>query len=910
MKRLVVLAYHFPPIGGAGVQRPTKFVGHLQASGYAPVVVTGPGTSTGRWTPHDASLAAEIGSNVEVLRVHAKEPRDIAWRSRAERWLHLDGAWDGWWLDGVAQAAASVLEIDAVYAFMSPWSSGEAAALVAKQRGIPWVADLGDPWALDEMMVYPSALHRRFERDRMRRVLDSAAAIVMSTPEAVERLLTAFPELRTRTVRAVPNGFDRRDFVRPGATRDDGKFRIVHTGYLHTDLGRSQHRLAPIRRMLGGGVGGVDVLTRSHVFLLEAVDRLVALRPELRSMVQVHLAGVLSERDREVAERSPYAHMHGYLPHAQSVELLRSADMLFLPLHNLPEGRRATIVPGKTYEYLAAQRPILAAVPEGDARDILSEAGNAYICRPNDVEAMARAIERAFECRSSDVAVPAELLERFEYGTLVRHVVEILDEVCTPRWARRSVSTTPSPRSRVTQLPRRASSPNRRVLYLAYHFPPIGGAGVQRSLKFARYLPEFGYDPVVVTGPGRPRDRWTPGDASLAAEIPTEAEIIRVPGPEPPGTGRWRGRGERWLRLPSQWDQWWASGAVAAGLAFSDIDLIHATLSPWSSAVVAAELSRRLGRPWTVGLRDPWALDEMMVYPTAIHRRLELTLMWRALTSANGIVMNTAEAAERLALRFPELARKPILVIPNGYDVADFATPAPERADGKFRIVHTGYLHTELGRKQHRMAAVRRAFGGEVRGVDILTRSHVYLLEAIERLLARNPDLASVLELHLAGVLSEGDRKVAQYSPVVRQLGYLSHADSVALVRSADLLFLPMQNLPEGQRATIVPGKTYEYLAAQRPILAAIPDGDARDVLRDAGHDLIVRPDDVAGIAAAIDKAVERWRKGVAQPAPPAGLLERFERRNLTEELAASFDAVLEVRSAWSVPRVGAALAR
>lgn len=892
-RRLLMLAYHFPPIGGAGVQRPTKFVRYLKRAGYAPVVITGPGTSVGRWTPHDESLASDVAPDVEVVRIQAKEPPDVAWRRRVERWFRLRAAWDSWWLGGVAGTVKAVSEVDAVYAVMPPWSSGEAAALIAHQRGLPWVADLGDPWALDEMMVYPSALHRRLERARMRRVLDSAAAVVMSTPEAVERLLIEFPEMRVKPVRAVPNGFDRQDFAGPSPERDDEKFRIVHAGYLHTDLGWSHHRWAAIRRLLGGAVPGADALTRSHVYLLEALEGLVARRPELRSVLELHLAGVLSSRDREVAERSSVTHLHGYLPHSESVALLRSADMLFLPLHNVAEGERATIVPGKTYEYLAAQRPILAAVPAGDARDILAEAGNAFICRPDEIEGMARAIEECL-ARGSSRSVPVRLLERFEYGTLVNEVVDILDGVCEARWARR-VATDMSqvPRPRATPLQRRYQPEKRRVLYLAYHFPPIGGAGVQRSLKFVRYLPEFGYEPVVVTGPGQPRDRWTPGDHSLSSEIPTETEVVRVSG-EPPAATHWRGRGERWLRLPPRWDQWWASGVLAAVSDIQDIDLIHASLSPWSSAVAAAELSQRLGRPWTVGLRDPWALDEMMVYPTFIHRQFELAYMRRVLSSAAGYVMNTPEAAERLALRFPELARKPIWVIPNGYDAADFVGPPPQRVDGKFRIVHTGYLHTDLGRRQHRTAAVRRAFGGEVHGVDILTRSHVYLLEAIERLLSREPQLASVLEVQLAGVLSKADRQVAAPLPVVKQLGYLPHAESVALIRSADLLFLPMQNLPPGDRATIVPGKTYEYLAAQRPVLAAVPDGDAKDLLRDAGHDLIVRPDDVAGIAAAIGKAVERWRNGIDQPAPPPGVLERFERRNLTEELAWTFDTVLD----------------
>src|SRR5206468_2661906 len=149
-----------------------------------------------------------------------------------------------------------------------------------------------------------------------------------------------------------------------------GKFRIVHTGYLHTALGEQHQRRRLVRSILGGGVPGLDILTRSHVYLVDAINELLSGEPELMGVIDLHLAGVMSEADRAVATRCPVT-IHGYVTHAASIELMRTADLLFLPMHNLPEGRRASIVPGKTYEYLASGTPMLAAVPDGDARDIL-----------------------------------------------------------------------------------------------------------------------------------------------------------------------------------------------------------------------------------------------------------------------------------------------------------------------------------------------------------------------------------------------------------------------------------------------------------------------------------------------------------------------------------------------------------
>jgi glycosyltransferase involved in cell wall biosynthesis len=247
--------------------------------------------------------------------------------------------------------------------------------------------------------------------------------------------------------------------------------------------------------------------------------------------------------------------------------------------------------------------------------------------------------------------------------------------------------------------------------------------------------------------------------------------------------------------------------------------------------------------------------------------------------------MNTPEAARQVVDTFPELSGRPVVAISNGYDAADFAddTIAP-RDPNKFRIVHTGYLHTELGLQQHRHKRLRDILGGTVPGVDILTRSHVYLLEAVSQLLANDPTLHDRLEVHLAGVLSETDRTIATRVPVTVLHGYLSHADSIALMRSADLLFLPMQNLPPGRRSTTVPGKTYEYLATGRPILAAIPPGDAHDILERAGH-TVCGPDNTAAIAEAIAAALSA-RDADASPLLDDDLVQSFERRKLTRELA------------------------
>jgi glycosyltransferase involved in cell wall biosynthesis len=428
-----------------------------------------------------------------------------------------------------------------------------------------------------------------------------------------------------------------------------------------------------------------------------------------------------------------------------------------------------------------------------------------------------------------------------------------------------------------------------RVLCLTYYFPPTGGAGTQRSTTFVRELNVHGHDTVVITGPGPSDSVWSPEDESLSSQLPPGVEIRRVPGPVPASTGRAEAVRRR-LDLPSSFARWWVEGAIrtAAGMRdLGEVDLIYASMSPYESGRVAAILAQRLGVPWIADLRDPWALDEMREYPSAAHRLRDLRRMGTVLGSASAVVMNTPEARRRLLARFPELGARTVVQIPNGFDASDFASPAAEPDSDRFRIVHAGSLHTAAGREGRGRALVRRALGGSA-PIDVLTRSHVYLLRAMAQLREAEPDLGRELELHLAGNLTAADRRAAGPDSVLH--GYLPHRRSVELLRSADLLFLPMQNLPAGHRATIVPGKTYEYLGSGRPVLAAVPDGDAHDLITASANAWACRPDDVAGMAEILRRELLHKRAHGRRPDTPRPELARHERRRLGAELAALVD--------------------
>ena len=202
------------------------------------------------------------------------------------------------------------------------------------------------------------------------------------------------------------------------------------------DLGLRHRNSSPFRRALGGAVDGVDFLPRSHVFLVEALERLLQTRPDLGNVVEIHFAGVLTETETQSLERVRFARLHGFLSHRDTIALLRSADLLFLPMHDLPPGRRATIVPQKTYEYVGSGRPILAAVPDGDARDLLGSVGTARLCRPSDTDAIVRILSREIDRWRSGEESPGpqpDVVAHYSAPRLASDMARLFDDVLASR---------------------------------------------------------------------------------------------------------------------------------------------------------------------------------------------------------------------------------------------------------------------------------------------------------------------------------------------------------------------------------------------------------------------------------------------------------------------------------------------
>lgn len=439
----------------------------------------------------------------------------------------------------------------------------------------------------------------------------------------------------------------------------------------------------------------------------------------------------------------------------------------------------------------------------------------------------------------------------------------------------------------------------RKILFIAYHFPPAGGGGVQRSLKFVKYLPDFGYLPEVLTIEAPDDRRWTPKDQALMDEVPPQVKIHRVSIPDEVHVpGKLERAAREFLGMRSRFGRTWMERVIEAGsriAAEKKPDLIFVTMSPFDGADAAAEISRRTGIPWVADLRDPWALDEFQLHRTRWHRELEKLQMAKALESAALVIMNTPESARRVKESLPRLKNRNVVSLTNGYDASDFAGEVEPIGGGKFNIVHSGYFHAESGLVEQAKRSQYRLLGRTLPGVERLPRSHFYLLKALEQWLAETPGIVDTVRVHCVGVLSATDQRLIDESPAKPLFscsGYLNHAECLRYVRGADLLFLPMHKMPPGMRAGLVPGKTYEYMAAGRPVLATLPESDARDFLTKAGTGVFAAPGDVAGMLAALKEQHSVWQSGQAGKPWNGEYVQQFERRNLTRDLANFFDRI------------------
>ena len=410
---------------------------------------------------------------------------------------------------------------------------------------------------------------------------------------------------------------------------------------------------------------------------------------------------------------------------------------------------------------------------------------------------------------------------------------------------------------------------------MTMYFPPAGGGGVQRSLKLAQYLPALGVETHVLA-PDDPK--WVHRDPEL--RVPTQAWIHRAryigprgrkPAEELRATdGLQRALVQaqvtaRRLLVPDA-SVTWNLTAIPAAIRIAKregIDVVITTSPPGSVHFVGAAVQRASGTRWIADLRDPLVANQ--------HRRDD-TAAARARQAANEqvarLVARNADAvtcvSEAIADEVRGLgARGTVRVIANGCDFDDFAgleyEPAP-----RFRITHTGSF---FGKRDPR---------------PFLQAFHDAGLDAVARFVG---DFRSS-DREWAEALDLGDR--------LEIVDYLPRADALRLQRDSEALLLLVPDAG-GRGKGVLSGKVFEYIAAGRPILAVVPpDGAAADLVRETGSGVVVAPDDVDGIRAALVELHARFANGGL---PSVELAtrdeERLSRRARVEEMAVLIRALV-----------------
>ncbi len=412
---------------------------------------------------------------------------------------------------------------------------------------------------------------------------------------------------------------------------------------------------------------------------------------------------------------------------------------------------------------------------------------------------------------------------------------------------------------------RGVASVNRRLLMIAYHFPPLAGSsGIQRTLRFAQYLPELGWDPIVLTA--HPRAYARTSEDQLG-DIGERVQVIRAPAWDTARHFALAGRYPRFLARPDRWASWWP-GAVACGLHAirrSRPDAIWSTYPIATAHRIGATLARWSGLPWVADFRDPMAQHGYP--PDPVTRRRFVEIESEAVGTASRTVFTTPGAIDIYGERYPE-RRDRLRLVENGYDEETFASVQTSDSPlnpGRLTLVHSGVVYPNERNPRQLFAALeqlRRTSPGTFDRLRVRFRAGVN--ESMLHDLARSHDVEDAVE-------------------VVPPVPYREALEE--MLRADGLLVLQASNCNQQ-----VPAKLYEYFRARRPMLLLTdPAGDTARVARSAGITSIARLDDAADIADLFERFINDPSVcGLASEDAIAGA----SRRGRTRQLAALLDEV------------------
>lgn len=420
----------------------------------------------------------------------------------------------------------------------------------------------------------------------------------------------------------------------------------------------------------------------------------------------------------------------------------------------------------------------------------------------------------------------------------------------------------------------------RHALFVAFHFPPeASSSGVLRTLKFSRYLSEYGWRVTVIAPDAGAYDVV---DRSLEAQIPPSVHVVRTPFLNTKRHLALRGRYPAILAVPDTWIGWlpWAVSAGRRIAREDPYDLVFSTSPHATAHRIAHRLARSARVPWVMDFRDPWHEEPPEPGTPAVVHWFARKLERKSVHAASHVVTSTSQLRDTLRRRYPELPVEKFSAILNGFDEADFAAlPAvAPRGDGRLVFVHAGNINVAFRDPRPLFRAVQAlANAGTLRIDDLRFR-------------------------FLGGGEYAGSRELAE---CLRETGLLASVEFVPRVPyeealrellKADVLILLQAS---ADTAGLVPAKLYEYLRSGRPVLALVLPGATGEVMHETGGGWPTDPTNPAALQSAVQQIYRAWREGsLASYGADLGRLKRFDRRALTRELASIFDALASGASA------------
>ena len=425
-----------------------------------------------------------------------------------------------------------------------------------------------------------------------------------------------------------------------------------------------------------------------------------------------------------------------------------------------------------------------------------------------------------------------------------------------------------------------------RILIITYYWPPAGGPGVQRWLKFVKYFREFGIEPIVFA-PENPH--YPLIDNNLDEEFPSDIEIIKFPIKEPYGLAKLFSKGKTkqissgiiskkkigalekmmlYVRgnffIPDARIGWVKPSVkfLSKYISENGVEAIITSGPPHSLHLIGKDLKENLGVTWIADFRDPW---------TTIHYHKSLRLNKSSKIKHELMEAAVLKAADQITVtspttkkEFKAITEKPIEVITNGYDISE---EIKTTLDKSFSISHIGSLLSE--------------------------RNPEILWQILSDICKNNHSFKMDLELKFAGAVSAEVKQSLERFDLIENcvfLGYVSHREAVKLQRQSQILLLI--EIDSAQTQAIIPGKLFEYLAARRPIIAIGPkESDIKEIIEstESGKFFEWQEDSLQYTLLQYYKAFHKNELNISSKD-----IEKYSRRELTRQMATLVKLVAE----------------